>query len=212
MKFAFISSQIGFDWEHLMASYKKYVKSNHIVVEIGPALPSKTKDLKKFCNKLIGVELLSPRIPKFKDTENIEYLVGDWQELSQIIKPNSIDILISSHVIEHCQNDTKTINETYRVLKPGGVAIILTPNRERLVRVFIELFKGKRKFPFWEHVREYTEKDLMTLLLASHFKNNFIIEPVAIGLLSSIITLYSKKVPSPLRRFSSYWEIHLFKR
>src|SRR5450756_3245946 len=44
-----------------------------------------------------------------------------------------------------------------------------TPNRKRLVRAIVGIFSGERKFPWWEHLREYTEEDLLHLLGASLF-------------------------------------------
>jgi hypothetical protein len=70
-----------------------------------------------------------------------------------------------------------------KVLKPGVMALLNTPNRKRLSRSLVEIFSGEREFPWWEHLREYTEEDFV----------------------------YMKKVPDTLRRFANYWETHLFK-
>ena len=43
------------------------------------------------------------------------------------------DALFAGEVIEHVSDVHETLREWRRVLKPGGVAIITTPNRERLV-------------------------------------------------------------------------------
>lgn len=40
---------------------------------------------------------------------------------------NSFDIIICSHVLEHIPNDAKAMSEMFRVLKPGGWAIINVP-------------------------------------------------------------------------------------
>jgi SAM-dependent methyltransferase len=39
----------------------------------------------------------------------------------------SVDVVISNHVLEHVPDDQKAIAETYRVLKPGGFAILTVP-------------------------------------------------------------------------------------
>lgn len=88
---------------------------------------------------------------------------------------------MASHVIEHIPDDLKAINELYAVLRPWGIAIISTPNRKRLVRAVIEVFTGDRKFPYWEHVREYTENDILGLLNRSLFEN-FKVVPVSFGI------------------------------
>lgn len=42
---------------------------------------------------------------------------------------NSMDIVISNHVIEHTTDAKKHLSEIYRVLKKDGVAYLATPNR-----------------------------------------------------------------------------------
>lgn len=208
MKICSTLNKINYDWVSLFQSYKKYVSKTSIVLEIGASNIGRTRQLASLCHKLIGVELFPERKPN--DFENVKYLLGDWQNLSRVIHPNSIDIAVSSHVIEHVSDDLKAINELYAVLKKGGVALFNTPNRKRLVRTAIEIFTGERKFPYWEHVREYTEKDLLNLLIASKFKK-FHIYPVVFGIHGGPIFMYIEKCPHILRRYANFWKIYLFK-
>ncbi|WP_405207555.1 methyltransferase domain-containing protein [Aquimarina sp. LLG6339-5] len=46
---------------------------------------------------------------------------------------NHFDTILSFQVIEHVRNDHLYLQEIYRVLKPGGKAIITTPNAEKSV-------------------------------------------------------------------------------
>ncbi len=45
------------------------------------------------------------------------------------LEDNSVDVLTCIEVIEHTKNDSATIAELLRVLKPGGTAIITVPNK-----------------------------------------------------------------------------------
>ena len=208
MKICIAPNLFIYDWYSVLEKYKSIVKPNMTVLEIGASNTSNTKQLAGHCKILIGVELFSKRTPK--NFSNIKYLTGDWQKLSSIIKTKSIDIAVSTHVIEHVPNDILALNELYSVLKPGGVAIINTPNRKRLTRTIIELFTEERKFPYWEHEREYTKTDLQNLIHKSKFKQ-YKIKPVVFGLHGGPVYAYLESVPTFLRSLSNFWEIHLTK-
>lgn len=45
---------------------------------------------------------------------------------------NSFDILICNHVLEHIEDDMKALQEIYRVLNPGGFAILQIPYAHNL--------------------------------------------------------------------------------
>lgn len=200
---------MNYDWKHLLETYKKKVETNYTVLEIGASTLSRTKELAKYCQNLIGVELIASRIPKTKNPK-IKYIIVDWQNLSKKIKENSIDLAVSSHVIEHVPNDLLALKELHKVLRPGAVALINTPNRLRLARSIIEIFTGPRKFPWWEHVREYSYDDINKLCNDSPF-NKFSITPVIFGFHNGYFKIYFKKVPKIFVKYANYWEICLIK-
>ena len=63
----------------------------------------------------------------------------------------SFDSVITFQVIEHIKDDTLFLKEIYRVLKPGGIALVTTPNRP------MSLSRNP-----W-HIREYTADELTRL-------------------------------------------------
>src|SRR6476469_7664165 len=67
------------------------------------------------------------------------------------LKSNTYDVVISFQVIEHIKNDKLFLQEIHRVLKPGGTALITTPNRK------MSLSRNP-----W-HIREYLPAELKTL-------------------------------------------------
>jgi len=178
------------------------------VLEIGASNLARTQELSRWCRELIGVELLRERTPK--DFGNVKYFTGDWQNLGGLVAPKSIDVAVSTHVIEHVPNDLRAINELYGALRPGGIAILNTPNRKRLTRAVVEKLRGKRRFPYGEHQREYSESDLKQLIDASHF-HHYSIFPVVFGLHGGPMYAFTTMVPESLRGLASFWEIHLFK-
>ena len=61
------------------------------------------------------------------------------------LKNNSVDFVYSSHFIEHLENKdlNKLLDEIIRILKPGGILRLSTPNFEYLVKEYICLKKEK---------------------------------------------------------------------
>lgn len=209
MKFC-LSEKTPFDFEHLMMSYLRYVDENSVVLEIGASTVWKTKKMSQHCKQLIGVEYFQERLPK--DFDNVRYICGDWQKITDYISKESIDVVVCSQVIEHVPNDMRALNELYHILKPGGVALITTPNIKRIVRIIVGMIAGKRKFPHGEHLREYTEDDIKSLIKKTYFGNNYQIIPIAFGMPSRPVYLYLENVPNFLRKYCHSFEIHLFKR
>ncbi len=196
------------DWWFFLKTYGALVNKDMTVVEIGCSVIPKTRDLARQCKKLIGIEIDKEKI--FKYGGNIEIINGDWQDLSSILGKDSIDLVVSSHVIEHVPDDLRAINETYEVLKNGGSLMFITPNKNRLSRFAARLFGLENKLTYAEHIREYGFNELMDLITKSKFKQ-FSVEGSALGLHTGPFLFYFKRSPLFLRNFVNFWEVHLKK-
>lgn len=73
---------------------------------------------------------------RFKKLKNITYDTGDLVsplakyhfDLHDVpFEDNSYDVIMCNHVMEHVDDDAKCMSELYRVLKPGGWAIMQVP-------------------------------------------------------------------------------------
>jgi len=119
----------------------------------------------------------------FKSYKLIDYLSVDLdpkkamqsEDITRLSFPDaSYDIIFCSHVLEHVEDDKKALAELYRVLKPGGFAIIDVPidyGREKtyedaLIKSPVERTKA---FWRWDHVRLYA-KDFPDRLRAAGFE------------------------------------------
>jgi len=67
---------------------------------------------------------------KERGMEPLHFMSGDIFKLP--FSDNSIDIIISSEVVEHLPDPVPAIREMARVLKPGGYAMVTTPNPANL--------------------------------------------------------------------------------
>lgn len=61
--------------------------------------------------------------------------VGD---VAEIKGDGSFDAIISSHVIEHVPDPVAMLKDCYRLLKPGGIIVGITPNAESLGHRFFK--------------------------------------------------------------------------
>lgn len=59
----------------------------------------------------------------------------------------SLDFVVCNHVLEHVANPIRAIGELFRVLKPGGHAVIAVPDKEYT-------FDRAREETGWEHLHE----------------------------------------------------------
>ncbi|MCU0666104.1 MAG: methyltransferase domain-containing protein [Candidatus Omnitrophica bacterium] len=197
-----------YDWEHLKEKYVSIVNKEMIVVEIGCTYPQKTYDLARHCKMLLGIEIDKSRL--VKPEKNIKIINADWQNLGSVLKENSVDIVVSSHVLEHVPDDLKVLNETYKVLRKGGVLLLITPSRTRLTRSIAKLVFMESKFIYPEHLREYSYEELLKLVSRSAF-SEYRINKTVLGLHSGKFMCYLKKSPAILDRFTNFFEAILIK-
>jgi len=106
---------------------------------------------------------------RFRKLKNLEYTTTDLNSpLADVkadicnlpFKENEYDFILCNHVLEHIPDDTKAMQELYRVLKPGGIAILQIPQELDRATTFhddtITDPKERAKiFGQYDHVRVY---------------------------------------------------------
>jgi len=120
-----------------------------------------------------------------KAKTNIDYLTADIcskdvmleMDITDISFPdNSFDAIICNHVLEHIIDDGKAISELYRILKPGGWAILQVPISLTLKKTYEDFSittteNREEAFGQGDHVRIYAE-DYQDRLMQYGFKVN----------------------------------------
>ena len=106
---------------------------------------------------------------RFKKQKNIQYTTTDlFSPLADVkadicnlpFEDNQYDVLFCNHVLEHIPDDTKAMQELYRVLKPGGMAILQIPqDLKRDITFADDSITDQKKraeiFGQYDHVRIY---------------------------------------------------------
>lgn len=120
---------------------------------------------------------------RFKQLKNIDYITTDLESpLADVkadicnlpFKDNTYDIILCNHVLEHITDDTKAMQELYRVLKPGGMGIFQIPQDLKRDLTFednsiTDKKERARIFGQYDHVRIYG-RDFFEKLRSIGFK------------------------------------------
>lgn len=106
---------------------------------------------------------------RFRKQKNLEYITTDLESpLADVkadicnlpFKENEFDVILCNHVLEHIPDDTKAMQELFRILKKGGMAILQIPqdlSREKTFEDHSITDKKERAkiFGQYDHVRIY---------------------------------------------------------
>jgi len=151
--------------QRLLSAYhlaKPFIKGN--LLELG-------------CGEGRGVELLAPLATSYTGIDKIKMVIDKlknkfpaYEFLDGVFPPfqfesDSFDTIVTFQVIEHIKNDRAFIEEIHRVLKPGGQALITTPN--------IKMTLSRNPW----HEREYTAEQLEEM--CKHYFNQVEMKGIA---------------------------------
>jgi len=130
--------------------YVHYIKPKSKLLDLGCGTGDYTDMFKN-----LGLEVIS--LDKY--SLKADHLI-DFERYKFPLKDNSVDTVFCKSVIEHIHNIEHVMDEIYRVLKPGGRVIIMTPDWETNMKGFYIDFS---------HVSPFTLKALREMLLIFHF-------------------------------------------
>jgi 2-polyprenyl-3-methyl-5-hydroxy-6-metoxy-1,4-benzoquinol methylase len=128
---------------------KNYVSGD--VLEVGCGEGRGISEVIGNANSFTAVDKIEPVIQQLrKKYPQGKFISMNIPPLAEL-KSNTYDVVLSFQVIEHIQNDKLFLQEIHRVLKPGGTALLTTPNRK------MSLSRNP-----W-HIREYLPGELKSL-------------------------------------------------
>ncbi|MBD3583240.1 class I SAM-dependent methyltransferase [Flavobacterium selenitireducens] len=105
----------------------------------------------------------------FRNQKNLDYTTTDlYSPLADVkadicnlpFDDNQYDLILCNHVLEHIPDDTKAMQELYRVMKPGGMGIFQIPQDLKRETTFEDdsITDPKKRaeiFGQYDHVRVY---------------------------------------------------------
>ena len=120
---------------------------------------------------------------RFRKLSNLDYTTTDLNSpLADVkadicdlpFKDESFDFILCNHVLEHIPNDKKAMEELYRILRPGGTAILQIPQELDRAETFqddsiTDPEERAKIFGQYDHVRVYG-RDYFNKLRAIGFK------------------------------------------
>lgn len=137
------------------------------VVGLGSGSGAEIFDMADVCRDIAKVEwfgldlniqevLFGTRRSQFRKAEqskqDVYFLAGNLLQLP--FDDSSVDVLVSSEVVEHLPDPQPAIKEMWRVLKPGGYVLVTTPNPNNMITrlgyAINQITGGGLKRNFWK--------------------------------------------------------------
>lgn len=146
---------------------KKYLRSDFVVLDAACGTGYGSEILSKLVSKVVGLEISDHALDWARghhQKTNIEFKKANLNKTMDL-PSDYFDAIISFETLEHVENQGNMLSEFKRVLKPGGVLIISSPDREIITE------KGGTDNKF--HINELSKKELVAIL-----KQNFKLEDI----------------------------------
>jgi ubiquinone/menaquinone biosynthesis C-methylase UbiE len=144
--------------------FQKYqMEENQSLLELGVGRGEHLRLFKESGLKVSGLDI-SKKSKELSPDMDIKVLDADSEKWPY--PDNSFDFVYSKSFVEHLHQPTKYFLEAFRVLKPGGTIITLTPNWESQYKTF---------FDDYTHISPFTPislKNIQTCCGLEHAKSD----------------------------------------
>jgi len=161
-KYRDLYKKINKNWNDSVSIFrdllKKHIAKNATVLDAGCGFSNMLVDEYNKVKRVIGVDVSEEFLEKNEVLD--EKIVANLESIPQI-EDNSIDLIISSWVLEHIENPDKVFSEFNRVLKKGGKVIFITPNVWNYVVILNRLIPEKVRFRIVGRLNENLVTDPM---------------------------------------------------
>jgi len=132
---------------YAISQVAQYSETSSVILDIGCSSGFLLADLKTAFPQahVMGADVvLGPLLNLAKASPEIPLLHFDLTRCP--LPDNSIDVAILLNVLEHIEDDVLAIQRLFRVLKPGGIAVIEVPAGPELYDIYDELLMHYRRY------------------------------------------------------------------
>lgn len=142
---------------------KSHSSRNGVLVDVGCGTGQLWPFLRAHFARYIGVDAV--RYPDF--TNSAEFHLVDLDQSVSTLPNGSADVVTAIETIEHVENPRAFMRELVRLVKPGGLVIVTTPNQLSLLSLLSLIFK--KRFALFQdvhypaHLTALLEVDLMRI-------------------------------------------------
>jgi len=169
--------------------FQRYIKKDAVVLDLAAGYCEFINNI--MAKRKIAIDL-NEDIRKFAN-HDVEVLLTKSDDLS-VLEDSSVDVIFVSNFFEHLQNREvllSTLSECNRILKSGGVLLLLQPN----IR-----FAYREYWDFIDHVLPLSDKSLSEALMLKGF---------SIDKMIPRFLPYSTKSGLPVNSFLVKWYLRL---
>ncbi|MBZ9573716.1 glycoside hydrolase family 99-like domain-containing protein [Modicisalibacter sp. MOD 31.J] len=149
--------------QHRYRLAQRYVE-DRVVLDIACGEGYGSHLLAESAARVIGVDIDADTVAHARAAypgDNLEFLIGDCAAIP--LDDASVDVVVSFETIEHHDRHQEMLAEIRRVLRPGGLLIISSPDHHE--------YSVVRDFDNPYHVRELSRDEFATLL-GEHFAHH----------------------------------------
>tara|TARA_Y100000310_G_C20700067_1_gene828945 strand:+ start:7359 stop:7991 length:633 start_codon:yes stop_codon:yes gene_type:complete len=182
-------------------------------LDVGCAYGEYTHLYSKKCNKIYGLDPNDQLLEMAKrDYSGIEFKGGIAEEIP--FEDEMFDVVILADVLEHVDDERRTLEEIYRVLNGGGRLLLTVPNKGLFGFMDVDNYSWhyrrlrsiKTDKPGYQNKhKHYSLKELKGLLspkfqILKSYRSSLFLLPFVSNLLLLIRLVFGKKIEFKLRR------------
>lgn len=132
---------------------KTKIKDSFLVADIGSGIGNNIKTLSEFTGHITAVDISPAALDILKKTysglvDNLFIVNANAEALP--LPEKVFDVVVITEILEHCENPERVLSECLRILKPGGLVIVSTPNYLNPAGLWKKVWDSTNKKSTWD--------------------------------------------------------------